>query len=71
MQVKAALCVPLGHRWTTASESFDAEPLLHCTRCGRTRDMGSETRDMTPWTGRTPSSTGRMSGGTGRDGRPY
>ena len=41
-----------------------------CKRCGRLRDMGSETRDVTPWTGRTPSPTGRMSGGFERDGRP-
>ena len=71
MNAKGILCVPLGHKWTTLSETFDVEPLLHCTRCGRVRDMGNETRGVTPWTGRGASPTGRMSGGTGRDGRPY
>jgi hypothetical protein len=71
INVKAIVCVPLGHRWVTDTESFEAEPILRCARCGRHRDMGAETRDLTPWTGRGASPTGMMSGRTGRDGRPY
>jgi hypothetical protein len=71
MSLKALLCVPLGHRWHTDPDSTEAYPLLRCERCGRQRNMGAETRDMTPWTGRGHSATGQMSGGTGRDGRPY
>jgi hypothetical protein len=68
---KAIICVPLGHRWETDTESHEVEPILRCARCGRHRNMGSEMRNATPWTGRSASPTGRMSGGTGRDGRPY
>ena len=71
MNAKAILCVPLGHHWETDTELFESEPILRCTRCGRHRDMGTETRGVTPWTGRGASPTGRMSGQTGRDGRPY
>jgi len=71
VKAKAILCVALGHHWTTHSETFDSEPLLYCTRCGRHRDMGNETHGFTPWMARGASPIGRMSGQTGRDGRPY
>lgn len=48
MSLKAILCVPLGHKWTTQTTSYDVEPLLRCTRCGRIRDMGNEARDLEP-----------------------
>lgn len=56
MSLKALLCIPLGHRWTAKSDTFDAEPLLHCSRCGRTRDVGAETRDRS----RNPGNVGPL-----------
>jgi hypothetical protein len=56
MKLKALICVPRGHKWSTDTGSYDSEPILRCTRCGRTRDAGAETRDrsrnpgnVTPW----------------------
>jgi hypothetical protein len=71
MNLRALLCVPLGHRWAEAPDVIETYPVLRCIRCGQMRNMGSETREKTPWTGRGTSPTGRMSGGVGRDGRPY
>jgi hypothetical protein len=70
VNLKAILCVPLGHKWGEATGVVSTSVLLRCKRCGHLRDMGSETRDVTPWTGRNASPTGRMSGRVGRDGRP-
>jgi hypothetical protein len=70
MNVKALLCVPLGHKWGEATDVVATYPVLRCKRCKRLRNMSDETRGVTPWTGRSPSATGMMSGRIGRDGRP-
>ena len=70
VNLKALACVPLGHKWAEATGVVETYPLLRCRRCGRLRNMSSETRGFTPWTARTPSATGRMTGRVGRDGRP-
>jgi hypothetical protein len=70
VNLKAVICVPLGHKWTEATDTFESYPVLRCSRCGRLRNVGGETRDVTPWTGRSASQTGHMSGRVGRDGRP-
>ena len=44
MNLKAVFCVPLGHKWSTDTSSYDSEPLLRCKRCGRTRDASAATR---------------------------
>ena len=44
MKLKALVCVPLGHKWSTDTGSHGSEPILRCMRCGRTRDVGAETR---------------------------
>jgi hypothetical protein len=45
MTIKALICIPLGHKWSTDTSSYDSEPLLRCKRCGRTREAGAGTRD--------------------------
>jgi hypothetical protein len=70
MNLKAVLCVPLGHRWSEAADVVESYPVLRCKRCGKLRNMGGETRGFTPWTARGSSPTGRISGRVGRDGRP-
>jgi hypothetical protein len=70
MNLKALFCVPLGHKWGEATDVVDTNPVLRCKRCGRLRNMGDETRGVTPWTARSASPTGQMSGRVGRDGRP-
>jgi hypothetical protein len=71
VNVKAVLCVPLGHKWGEATGVVETFPVLRCARCGRLRNMSGETRGFTPWTARNASPTGRMSDQVGRDGRPY
>ena len=71
MNLKALLCVPLGHKWREAPDVVETYPVLRCKRCGRLRNMGEETRGFTPWTARGSSITGQMTGRTGSDGRPY
>jgi hypothetical protein len=71
VNLKALLCVPLGHKWAEATDVVETYPVLRCGRCGRLRNMGAEARGVTPWTGRGASPTGQMSGRVGRDGRPY
>ena len=45
MNLKAIVCVPLGHKWSTDTGSYDSEPIIRCKRCSRVRDIGAETRD--------------------------
>ena len=70
MRLRALLCIPAGHHWQADPDSYEVEPILRCTRCGRRLDVGAETRGITPWLGRRPSGTGAITGQTGRDGRP-
>jgi hypothetical protein len=67
MNLKALLCIPLGHKWAEATDVVESYPVLRCRRCGRLRNMGDETRDVPPWTGRSPSPTGDITGGYDRD----
>jgi hypothetical protein len=35
MNLKAVLCVPLGHKWGEAPDVVETYPVLRCKRCGR------------------------------------
>jgi hypothetical protein len=70
MNFKAVLCLPLGHKWREAPDVVESYAVLRCQRCGRLRNMSSETRGFTPWTARGASPTGSMSGRAADDGRP-
>ena len=48
MNAKMIVCVPLGHKWATDEKSFGVEPILRCSRCGRTRNMGNEVHGLEP-----------------------
>jgi hypothetical protein len=51
MSFKSVLCVPLGHRWHPVA-SDTPYPLLKCGRCGRFREMTTESRDPDGWMAR-------------------
>jgi hypothetical protein len=70
MNLKALVCVPLGHKWAEATDLVETYPVLRCRRCGRLRNMSDATRDVSPWTGRSDSPTTGMNDRLGPDGRP-
>jgi hypothetical protein len=48
MKVAALICVPLGHRWHPV-ESDTPYSLLECGRCGRLRELTTESRGPEGW----------------------
>ena len=40
MNVKAIVCVFVGHRWTEAADVHETYPVLRCRRCGREQGLG-------------------------------
>jgi hypothetical protein len=51
VNLKAALCVPVGHKWHPV-ESDTPYPLLKCDRCGRLRELTTESSGAEGWSAR-------------------
>jgi hypothetical protein len=49
MNAKAVICVFAGHRWSEATDVYEAFPVLQCRRCGRTQGLASETQRPEGW----------------------
>jgi len=49
MTVRGLLCIPLGHKWTEASDVQETYPVFRCRRCGRTQGFAAETQGTEGW----------------------
>jgi len=46
MKPKAILCIFLGHKWIPTPDSYEAVPVLSCTRCGRRETRPADIRTI-------------------------
>jgi hypothetical protein len=46
MKPKVVFCIFLGHKWIPAPDSYEAVPVLICTRCGRHESRPAEIRTI-------------------------
>lgn len=44
MTAKALLCIFAGHKWAPAKDSYEAQTVMVCGRCGRRQIRSAEQR---------------------------